>query len=152
MTTNEFLKAFLAVIPLSYEVNRSYQILRPYVMCNDGFGISIQASDCHYCEPRISQFPEKDFIPYEEVELGYPTEADGDLLDYQECPGVQDPTGSVYGYVPVEIVDKVLEKHGGIDILKTKDRFEEQFLPFERNGPEFVDIIRAFNSLMGEKE
>ena len=151
MTTNKYLKAFLAVMPLSYEVNRSFQINRPYVMCADGFGVSIQASDCHYCNPRISQFPEKDFIPYEKVELGYPTEADDDLLDYQECPGMEDPTESVYGYVPVEVVDKVLEKHGGIDILKTRARFEEQFLPFEQNAPDFVSMSKAFDSLIGGK-
>ena len=30
-----------------------------------------------------------------------------------------DDTDTVYPYVPVKIVDKVLKKHGGIDIIET---------------------------------
>jgi hypothetical protein len=26
-----------------------------------------------------------------------------------------DPTGTIYGYVPIELVEEVLKQHGGID-------------------------------------
>ena len=48
---------------------------------------------------------------YEEVELGYPSAADDLITDYAEGDTYTD---TVYGYVPVEIVDKLIEKHGGI--------------------------------------
>ena len=36
-----------------------------------------------------------------------------------------DYTGTVYPYVPVNIVDKVLKKHGGIDMTETMSRAEQ---------------------------
>ena len=115
MTTNEFLNE-------SYKANRHRVMLRaktfdrsinemtfirPRVVCKDGFTISIQASFAHYSNPRLT-------IPghYKEVELGYPTEAEPLLADYAEDS--DDLTHTVYGFVPVELVDKVLAKHGGI--------------------------------------
>lgn len=126
MTANEYLKKFCKINTISYQYDWTIQLNRPYAVCADGFGVSIQASDCHYCEPRISQRPENEFVPYETVELGYPSAADEDLLPYQECPNREDPTESVYGYIPVSIVDKVLAKHGGIDITATWNYFKEQ--------------------------
>ena len=35
-------------------------------------------------------------------------------MDY--CEDDENPCGTVYGYVPVELVDRVIEKHGGIDL------------------------------------
>lgn len=85
--------------------------VRPAVVCKDGFTISIQASDSHYCTPRTSTEKE-----YETVELGYPSEPDDIITDYAEDDNL---TKTVYGYVPVTVVDKLLEKHGGIvDINK----------------------------------
>lgn len=80
---------------------------RPKVICKDGFKISIQASEVHYCSPRTSEV-----VIYDEVELGYPSEKESLIMEYAEDDG--DPTKTVYGFVPVEIVDKMLEKHGGI--------------------------------------
>lgn len=142
MTTNEFLEAttnctFFKVSPANYI---SENVVRERVVCKDGFVISIQASEYHYCEPRISQgyldnklyfvegwsqqgYIEK-FIPYKSVELGFPSVAEEDILDYAEDPN--EPTDTVYGYVPVEIVDKMLEKHGGIDIAATRKLDEQE--------------------------
>lgn len=77
---------------------------RPRVHCEDGFSVSVQASQYHHCRPRIDN-AEK----YNAVELGYPNADDDLITDYAE-----DDTDTVYGYVPVEIVDKLIEKHGGI--------------------------------------
>ena len=46
------------------------------------------------------------------MELGYPSEPDELIEEYAE--DWDDLTDTVYGYVPIEIVDKLLEKHGGI--------------------------------------
>jgi hypothetical protein len=35
-----------------------------------------------------------------------------ELMEYAEDP--VDPTGTVYGWVPVELVNKLIDKHGGI--------------------------------------
>ena len=79
---------------------------RPRVHCADGFSVPVQASQYHYCRPSIDS-AEK----YNAVELGYPSAADDLITDYAEYNTYTD---TVYGYVPVEIVDKLIEKHGGI--------------------------------------
>lgn len=107
MTVQEFLKKSfyeavdndLAILPT---------LIRPRVVCSDGFNISIQASYFHYCTPQVTHA-----IPYTEVELGYPSEEEPLIMDYIEYSG-DDPTHSVYCYVPIDVVEKVIEKHGGI--------------------------------------
>ena len=96
MTINEFLQ----------ETNYCGSGRRPRIHCADGFSVSVQASQYHYCRPRIDS-AEK----YNAVELGYPSAADDLITDYAED---NDYTDTVYGYVPVEIVDRLIEKHGGI--------------------------------------
>lgn len=79
----------------------------PYVICRDGFKISVQAGQTLYCEPRQNQGP------WRKVECGYPSDIDPDLMPWAESE--DDPCLTVYAYVPVEAVAAVLEKHGGID-------------------------------------
>ena len=83
---------------------------RPRLMCADGFSVSVQASEYHYCTPRINGADK-----YETVELGYPNIEDSLIMDYAEDDDM--PTGTVYGYVPVHIVCELVEKHGGIMIV-----------------------------------
>lgn len=73
--------------------------------CPDGFSVSIQASRFHYCAPRESDLP-----AYELVELGYPSAAEESLLPFADDP--EDPTETVYGYVPIKVVADVLTAHG----------------------------------------
>lgn len=81
--------------------------IRPRVICKDGFNVSIQASDRHYCSPRTSEV-----TVYDCVELGFPSEKEDLIMDYAEDN--INPTDTVYTYVPIDVVDKMLEKHGGI--------------------------------------
>lgn len=81
--------------------------VRPDMKCADGFSISVQASVYHYCSPRTM-----DADQYESVELGYPNMEDPIIADYAENP--DDLTETVYKYVPIEVVNEVIEKHGGI--------------------------------------
>lgn len=101
---NEYLKRTRIVLHKSWG---TYEGPRPWIECADGFTVSVQAGEYLYCSPRING-AEK----YERVELGYPSAEDELIIDYAEDPG--EPTKTVYGYVPIEIVVKLIEKHGGI--------------------------------------
>ena len=77
------------------------------VTCADGFSVSIQASGTHYCQPRSNAVS-----AYESVELGFPNRPCAFIKDYAEGP--ENPTGTVYGYVPAHVVRKMIAAHGGI--------------------------------------
>jgi hypothetical protein len=77
------------------------------VVCADGFTMSVQASAYNYCQP---QEPAAD--RYETVEIGFPTAKEPMLMPYAETP--ENPTDTVYAYVPVELVTNVIVKHGGM--------------------------------------
>ena len=77
------------------------------VICSDGFSMSVQASSGAYCEPR-----EDDAKSYSEVEVGYPSSEESDLMEWAESP--ERPTDTVYVSVPSKIVRAVIEKHGGM--------------------------------------
>lgn len=80
---------------------------RPRLYCNDGYSISVQASAFHYCKPRLDGIQD-----YESVELGFPSTEDELINEYAEVDS--DYTKTVYGYVPIEIVEELINKHGGI--------------------------------------
>ena len=84
-------------------MKKSYEM----VTCADGFTVSIQASDTHYCTPKSNAVG-----AYESVELGFPNRPCIFIKDYAEDP--ENPTGTVYGYVPAHIVRKMIAAHGGI--------------------------------------
>lgn len=64
-----------------------------------GYGIySVPACDTNY---------------YDAVEIGFPSRKEKLIMAYAENSSI--PCGTVYPYVPVEIVDQVIKKHGGID-------------------------------------
>ena len=98
----------------------------PQIFCTDGFSMSVQVGYSLYSTPK------KVAKKYSEVEIGYPSEDEPLLYKYAES--FHDPdvdfkyTDTVYPYVPVEIVNKVLQKHGGIDLTETSRRAEQQGL------------------------
>ena len=49
--------------------------------------------------------------PYSEVELDFPSEVDDLIEIYGEEHGT---TETIYPYVPIDIVNELIEKHGGI--------------------------------------
>ena len=77
------------------------------VVCADGFTMSVQASAWNYCRPQVNAASK-----YESVEVGFPSVKEPMLMPWVEDSS--DPTGTVYAYVPVEIVTNVLVKHGGM--------------------------------------
>lgn len=99
MKINEFLR--------KYRMQRDgIQVVRPRVKCADGYTVSVQAGNRWNSEPQL------DTGWYSKVELGYPTAADEELRDYADEK--RDLRKTVYGFVPVKLVDEVLTKHGGI--------------------------------------
>lgn len=107
MTAKEWLQRTL---PERIEgMSEYYRHNRPRARCADGFTVSIQANtDGHYCQPRDTNY---DGTPWA-VELGYPSEADDRLMEYAEDK--DRPTNTVYGYVPLDVVEAVVADHGGI--------------------------------------
>ena len=77
------------------------------VVCADGFNMSVQAHDGAYCDPRLDAQRK-----YTLVEIGFPSAKEELIMPWAESP--DDPTGSVYGYVPVDVVTNVIVKHGGM--------------------------------------
>ena len=77
------------------------------VVCADGFSMSVQASETHYCSPR-----EDGAEKYTAVEVGYPNPPEPLLMYLAED---QDkPTMTVYPFVPAQLVALVIAKHGGM--------------------------------------
>ena len=77
------------------------------VICADGFEMSVQAHRGAYCSPRMDN-AEK----YTSVEIGFPSAREPMIMEFAE--EVNNPTQTVYGYVPVQTVTNVIVKHGGI--------------------------------------
>ena len=84
-----------------------YNHIKPRIICNDGFSASVQASEFHYCHPRNNDGP------YTHVEVGFPSDKEELLLPYAESYDDGNDTG-IYPMVPVEIVEAIIKKHGGL--------------------------------------
>jgi len=88
----------------------------PQIVCADGFKMSVQVGFSLYSTPK------KVAKRYSAVEIGFPSIHEPLIEEYAEgsfFDEAPDYTDTVYPYVPVKIVDKVLKKHGGIDLLET---------------------------------
>lgn len=77
------------------------------ITCKDGFSLSVQATQGAYCAPRDS------VGPWWEVEVGFPSAAPELIAHLAENP--DDLTGTVYGYVDIELVEQLIALHGGPD-------------------------------------
>lgn len=92
-------------------IRRSAEIkLIPRFICMDGFSISIQASEIH------RSVPQRRDGPYSHVECAYPSSPVQALIPFLlEEAGVS-LEQSVYHRVPVEIVQYILNSHGGMRV------------------------------------
>ena len=80
--------------------------VRAAVVCNSGLSLSVVAGKYCYCEP------ESETGPWGTVEVGYPSRVVKELLPYAETR--KTPLNTVYGYVPVGLLDEIIAKNGGI--------------------------------------
>ena len=76
----------------------------------DGNSMSVQASSGHYSTPRVRI----DYEEYTHFEIGFPSKKYESIMSYCEDP--DDPTGTVYGYVPKNLIDEIVKKAGGVII------------------------------------
>ena len=120
---NEFIKNHLKVKVLSEDPLMKHMLTSsrlPQIVCSDGFKMSVQVGSSLYSTPK------KVAKRYSAVEIGFPSEDEPLIEKYAES--YYDPdvdfkyTETVYPYVPVKVVDKVLKKHGGIDLTETLRR------------------------------
>ena len=123
MKINEFIKNNLKVKVLNKDPLMRHMMTStrlPHIVCTDGFTMSVQVGYSLYCKPK------KVAKRYSEVEIGFPSDHEPLIEEYAECFTFEeldiDFTNTVYPYVPVKIVDKVLKKHGGIDMTETLRR------------------------------
>ena len=119
---NEFIKNNLKVKSLSEDPLMKHMMTSsrlPHIVCEDGFTMSVQVGYSLYSEPK------KIAKRYSKVEIGYPSEPEelinewAEFIPFGEDDEEPDYTDTVYPYVPVKIVDKVLKKHGGINLTQT---------------------------------
>ena len=124
MKINEFIKNNLKVKVLNEDPLMKHMMTSsrlPHIVCTDGFTMSVQVGYSLYSEPK------KVAKRYSKVEIGYPSERESLLEEYVESFYVTpDFTDSIYPYVPVKVVDKVLKKHGGIDMTETLRRSHDR--------------------------
>ena len=122
MKINEFIKKNLRVKTLSLSNDPLMKHMMtssrlPHIVCEDGFTMSVQVGYSLYCTPK------KVAKRYSAVEIGYPSEPEELIKEYAEFApfdeDTTDYTDTVYPYVPVSVVDKVLKKHGGINLTQT---------------------------------
>lgn len=111
MTLKEFFKKTYPHEKEDFE--RRFHV-RKRIYCKDGFNLSVQANEGAYCAPRRMIKGNKE--TYYEAEIGYPSEVEPLIIEFAEEPVY---TKTVYPYVPTNIIEQVLEKHGGIDVEKT---------------------------------
>ena len=127
MKINEFIKNNLKVKVLNEDPLMRHMMTStrlPHIVCTDGFTMSVQVGYSLYSKPK------KVAKRYSEVEIGYPSDHEPLIEEYAECFTFEeldiDFTDTIYPYVPVKIVDKVLKKHGGIDITETLRRSHDR--------------------------
>lgn len=92
--------------------------IRREALCADGYIVSIQASEVHYCYPKVALLDR----PHYSLELGFPSAADELITPYAEDK--KSLTQTVYPYTPWTVVEDLVAKHGGIvgavELPKTK--------------------------------
>ena len=119
MKINEFIKKNLKVTNHSRDSLMNHMLTStrlPQIVCVDGFKMSVQVGFSLYSTPK------KVAKRYSAVEIGFPSDHEPLIEEFAETfhqEDTTDYTDTVYPYVPVRIVDKVLKKHGGIDITET---------------------------------
>ena len=82
------------------------KFIKPAIVCNDGYSFSCQGSYFHYCKPK------EDAEEYTKMELGGWDLEEIDRYDI----------GNVAAFVPIELIQKMIDNHGGINEERTFNR------------------------------
>jgi hypothetical protein len=82
------------------------------INCADGFTMSVQAGFGAYCTPRPVGYDYQG--PYTAAEVYFPSERPEPWDQWERfCESPDDPTDTVYGYVPFALIEALIELHGG---------------------------------------
>lgn len=81
------------------------------LILKDGTSLSVQASEFHYCSPRITT----DYSQYSSFEIGFPSREIKELNQFAEDQSSK--TETVYAYVPSDLVRSVINSCGGVSAL-----------------------------------
>lgn len=110
MTVNEYLNKYNNLFSSSVA-------FAPRLICEDGFSMYVQGNTRDYCRPHSNEGPwthvQVAFCS-SSVEQIYPFV---EVFDYGEDDDETIPeqnTQTIYGFVPVEVVDQLIQSHGGI--------------------------------------
>lgn len=94
------------------------------VYCKDGFSFSASAGK------HFSSTPKSDTGPYLQIEVAFPSERPEPWGTWKHFSTDSDePTQRVYEYVPVDLVRKLVKKHGGEVKPPKTDPVREEDLP-----------------------
>ena len=87
--------------------------VKPEITCGDGFRVSIQGSRFHYCYPRVSNIWD-----YRSLEVQCKNFIEPSLSIYACDNYIKLDT--VYSNVPTDLLESIIEKHGGIHVSSEK--------------------------------
>lgn len=129
-TSNTFsLILFFRLIVSSIFQKRNYNDTLFYCPCihaMDGFNVSLQIHNSNYANSENGYRTLGH--TYKEVEFGFPSHNEPLMFEYSECyayNSVKEAVEDNYnicksvGIIPIEIMEKVFQKHGGINWQKT---------------------------------
>jgi hypothetical protein len=80
--------------------------LNKRLVCVDGFWLSVQGDRDKYSNPRLKEF---NIYAYDSMEIMASELLPQEFKDYQDGEGSR-----IYGYVPIEMIEKLLVDHGGV--------------------------------------
>jgi hypothetical protein len=111
MNLNEYLMSFRDEEGFGPPDEKGYKSTFPLakrITCADGFSLSVQATHGAYCSPR------RNVGPWYEVEVGFPSAEPEFIMEHADDK--DKPTDTVYGYVPIEKVQALIDLHGGMKL------------------------------------
>jgi hypothetical protein len=101
--------------PVGCSVTNTYLIVSPKdrgdrrrFVCGNGLSFLLRAGKYLFSKPQ------SETGPWESVEVAYTSRPVPELFPYEQIPRQRNSRESVYQYVPVEVVDDIIEKNGGI--------------------------------------
>jgi len=109
---------------------------------NSGLTWSIQAGQFIYSSPKNS------IGPHTHVEVGFPSEEIQLLNPFAENP--DDLTGTVYPYVPIEIIEQIISDNGGIEEAEHKPTYKN--IPHNNRVGVYLEGIKVGEIAMSSSE
>jgi hypothetical protein len=113
-----------------------------HIVLHDGTKLSVQCGWAMYSHPR------KDYVGrYYAVGVGFPSRVIPEIMEY--CDDPEQPTNTIYAYVPVKVLIEVFENAGGIANFNELPNYLQitfdKFKPKEKNTLRFKSKTRKIS-------